>query len=175
MNPSPPSPPPSVVLSPIGEPDVPVLRNLFELYAHDFSEYVPLELNAVGRFDVKLDDRWWTAADHQAYLVRSGDKLAGFALVRRGSRVTSDPDVMDVGEFFIVRGARRRGVGREAACALFAAFPGPWEARVRRTNAPARAFWLRAAAAWNESSVTCSAFSVEGVEWEVIRVGARAL
>ena len=32
--------------------DAPILRNLGELYAYDFSETVPLELHASGRFEV---------------------------------------------------------------------------------------------------------------------------
>ena len=35
---------PEVVLEPIAADQAPVLRHLLQLYAHDFSEYVPLEL-----------------------------------------------------------------------------------------------------------------------------------
>jgi predicted acetyltransferase len=170
--PSLPSVDPAVVLDLITEDGAPVLRNLFELYAHDFSEYVPLELNATGRFDAPIDREWWTDHDRHAYFVRDGGKLVGFALVRKGSRVSDDGDVMDVAEFFVVRGARRKGIGVKAAHALFAAFPGAWEMRVRRANVPARAFWTRAAAAWNDSSVTITAFVSKGVDWEVIRLGS---
>jgi predicted acetyltransferase len=169
--PSLPSEDPTTVLDPITEDQLPILRNLFELYAHDFSEYVPLDLNATGRFDARIDNKWWTDDDHHAYFVRSGGKLVGFALVRRGSRVTDDPGVMDVAEFFVVRAARRRGTGGKVAHALFSAFPGTWEMRVRHANAPARAFWKRIAVAWNSSSVTSADFTLQGVDWEVIRLG----
>ena len=164
---------PATVLDPITEDQRPILRNLFELYAHDFSEYVPLDLNPAGRFDAKIDAKWWTDDDHHAYFVRSDGKLVGFALVRKGSRVTSDPGVMDVTEFFVVRGARRRGIGIKVAHALFAAFPGAWEMRFRRSNVPARAFWTRTAAAWNGEPATITAFVREGVDWEVIQVPGR--
>jgi len=55
--------------------------------------------------------------------------------------VSGDPRVMDMTEFFVVRGARRRGVGRSAACQLFALFPGAWEVRVMKVNERALAFW----------------------------------
>jgi predicted acetyltransferase len=171
--PSLPSTDPAVVLDPVAQAEAPVLRNLFQLYAHDFSEYVPLDLDATGRFDASVDAKWWTDPDHHAYFVLSGEKLAGFALVQRGSRVTGDTGVMDVGEFFVVRGARRHGIGVKVAHALFAAFPGPWEIRVRHANIPARAFWARAAAAWSRTPVTSTDVTLQGVEWAVIRVACR--
>jgi len=123
--------------------DAAALRNLFQLYAHDFSEQVPLEIGADGRFGVTVGDEWWTAPDHHPFFLRADGKLVGFALVRNGSRVTSDPSVKDVAEFFVVRGARRRGIGSHAAEALWSAFPGLWEVRVRIANSGGLAFWSR--------------------------------
>jgi hypothetical protein len=51
--------------------------------------------------------------------------------------------VKDVAEFFVIRGARRRGVGSCAAESLWSAFPGRWEVRVRRANSGGLAFWSR--------------------------------
>ena len=44
-------------------------------------------------------------------------------------------------EFFVLRGERRRGIGRAAALALFERFGGRWEVAQLRDNGPARAFW----------------------------------
>ncbi|HYP89639.1 MAG TPA: GNAT family N-acetyltransferase [Polyangiaceae bacterium] len=147
-----------------------MLTNLLELYVHDFSEHVAVPLKPNGRFDVSLDERWWTADDHFPFLVLHRHELAGFALVRRGSRVTTDTELMDVAEFFVVRGARRRGVGLAAAHALFARFPGRWELRIRRSNAAAKSFWLRAAAALLGHDAELSSFSSQGVDWDVVRL-----
>jgi predicted acetyltransferase len=163
-----------VTLAPVSRDDAPVLRNLFELYVHDFSEHVPLELQPSGRFDVPLSDVWWTRDDHFPFFVRHRGKLAGFALVRRGSRVTADPDIIDFAEFFVARGVRRRGVGRAAAHAAFRALTGRWEVRVRGTNAPARAFWAGAVEAWAGRPVVSEPFSSGAVEWEVFRIESPA-
>jgi predicted acetyltransferase len=161
-----------VVLEPVARERAAALRNLFELYVHDFSEIVPLDLGEDGRFDVALGDEWWTRDDHFPFFVRRDGKLAGFALARRGSRVVpDDAEVMDVAEFFVVRGARGRGVGAAAARALFAAFPGRWEIRVRRANTAALRFWSRVAEAWAGAPVARAAFSAKGVEWDLLRVG----
>ena len=162
----------AVVLEPIGLESAPILHNLFELYAYDFSEHMPLQLQDSGRFEITPGEGWWTRDDHFAFLLRWREKLAGFALVRAGSRVTSAPGVMDVAEFFVLRGLRRQGIGRSAAHALFQAFPKVWEVRVRRTNVAALGFWSRAAETYRDQPVAISPFSVDGVEWDVLRFGS---
>lgn len=76
---------------------------------------------------------------------------------------------MDVAEFFVLRGERRRKVGARAANALLSAFPGCWEIRVRQANVPARAFWSRVVAA-RAGSVEPSAYTQNGVDWFVFAI-----
>ena len=149
-----------------------VLRNLFQLYAYDFSEQLPLDLAASGLFEPLLGEEWWTRDDHFPFFIRSAEagKLVGFALARRGSRTTGESDVMDVAEFFVVRRARRRGVGSAAAHALFARFQTPWEIRVRESNSPAQKFWSRAIATWLGHPLTPEPFTRDGVTWNVLRM-----
>lgn len=158
--------PTRVTLARIAAAEAPTLRNLFELYAHDFSELVPLPLHPNGRFEVPVSDDWWTRDDHYPFFVGANDELCGFALARR---LGDDPDVMDVAEFFVVRGARRRGIGFAAARALLGAFPGAWNVRVRRTNPNAKAFWSRVLASDGRPTLWRSV-SHAGVDWDVARV-----
>lgn len=164
---------PGVTLVKIDPSQAQVLASLLELYVHDFSEHVPVPLKPSGRFELPLDERWWTAVDHFPFFVHHEGSLAGFALVRRGSRVTSELEVMDVAEFFVVRGLRRRGVGQAAAHALFSAFPGSWEVRVRRSNAAAQRFWSGVARSWLGHDAARAPFSAQGVEWDVLRLDSR--
>ena len=159
-----------VALEPITRDQGPVLRNLFELYVHDFSAYVPIDLQPSGRFDVPVGDQWWARSDHFPFFIRSDGKLSGFALARRGSRVGTAPDVMDVAEFFVVRGARGRGVGAAAALALFDMFPGRWEIRIRHANPGALKFWARVTATWLGRAVASEPFSSDGVDWDLLRL-----
>ena len=159
-----------VTLERIERESAPILGNLLELYAHDFSEILPLTLRESGRFDLSFGDAWWTRDDHFPFFIRVGGRLAGFALVRRGSRLTASDDVMDVAEFFVIRGVRRLGVGTRAAHAVFARFPGSWEVRVRRANAPAMKFWARALEGWLGRAATSGSLSFEGVDWNVFRI-----
>lgn len=157
-----------VTLEPVLRSQAATLSNLLELYVHDFSELTAVELGEDGRFRYPLDERWWTDPAHHPFFVRRAGKLCGFALVRRGSRVTDDAAVMDVAEFFVVRGVRRQGVGCAAARSLLAAFPGPWEIRVRDSNPAAWRFWLRAI---EPAEPTIRAVESKGAAWRVLRVG----
>jgi len=120
------------------------LENLLELYIHDFSEILGDTPGEAGRFGYAGLDAYWSEAGHLPYLIRADGRLAGFALVCQGSRVSSDPTVFDLAEFFVVRGLRRRGVGLTAAALVLAAHPGVWEVRVMVENVGAQHFWERA-------------------------------
>ena len=161
---------PRITLDPVAKTQAPVLRNLYQLYAHDFTEHVPFAISQTGLFDVAPSEEWWTREGHAPFFIRSSDELAGFALVRRGSRVTADPAVMDVAEFFVLRGLRKKGIGIAAAHALFAAFPAPWEIRVRLTNISAMRFWSRVVEAWTRRPAVSSPFSAGGIDWELYRI-----
>lgn len=151
-----------VVLEPLAKEHASTLDNLTQLYAYDFSDQVPLDLNSSGRFDISFGDDWWANAGHAAFIIRVNGKLAGFALARKGSRVSGADDVMDVAEFFVARAFRGKKVGTTAAHALFNAFPGKWEVRVLKTHAAALRFWSHAIASFLGRSIDGRDIVLEG-------------
>jgi len=162
---------PRVALEPIAREQADILQNLAELYAHDFSEYVPLDLKPTGRFEVNFGERWWSDG-HHAFFIRCDEKLCGFVLVQRGSKFTGATDVMDIAEFFVIRGARRRKVGVTVAHRLFTDFPGTWEIRVRQGNSAALEFWSRALEEWRGRPVAPTRVTFEGADWILFRIAA---
>lgn len=143
----------------------PILANLLELYAHDFSEFYDLELGADGRFGYKDLPMYWGGPDRHPFLVRVDGRLAGFVLAKRGSEVSGDEDVWDVAEFFIIRGYRRRGIGTEVAHEVWRRFPGHWEVRVMKRNNKAKEFWERAIAKFIGESVSPVSVEKDGESW----------
>ena len=117
--------------------DKSVVRNLLELYLHDFSEMTRSDVDEHGRFGYAYLDHYWTEPGRHPFLIRADGGLAGFALVRSGTP-------HDMTEFFVLRKYRRSGVGLLAARALFAMFPGEWQVRQMTANTGATAFWRRA-------------------------------
>ncbi|HEV2860574.1 MAG TPA: GNAT family N-acetyltransferase [Pyrinomonadaceae bacterium] len=145
----------------------PILANLFELYSHDFSEFVELELGPDGRFGYSQLSSYWTDADRHPFLVRVGGRWAGFVLVRKGSEISGDAGVWDVAEFFIVRGRRRLGVGTRAAHEIWRMFPGRWEVRVMDRNRKAQEFWERAVGEFLGGAAESTALDRGGKGWRV--------
>ena len=128
-------------LAPVTEITRPVVERLWQLYRHDLSEFRGSLPDAAGAFHTRTLTPFLEGnADRRAHLfLRDGP--VGFALV---ARATSGPRVMS--EFFVVRAARRQGLGRAAVDALFALYPGAWEIPFQEENAAAARFWRRVAA-----------------------------
>ncbi len=124
-----------------------ILRQLFELYAHDFSPMTGEDVNEVtGRWtdDAFLANAWHGDPHFRPYLLRANGRWAGFAWVEWGSYIDPDEDehwLME--EFFILRKYRRQGIGEWFARALFDRFPGTWEVGEIHENVDAQRFWRK--------------------------------
>ncbi|WP_052848700.1 GNAT family N-acetyltransferase [Streptomyces avicenniae] len=130
--------------------DLPVTERLWLMFRHDMSEFTGLLPRPDGTF---RDDRLraaFTDEDVAPYLLTSEGRPAGLAFVRG---LTGQVRVLS--SFFVVRGARRAGVGLRAVREVTARHPGRWEVAFQDENAGAVAFWRRVAAdlagdAWTE-------------------------
>jgi predicted acetyltransferase len=137
MNPS-----EEVVLELATQAGAALLSNLLQLYIHDMSEIFAVEIGAEGRFSYDKLPLYWSGDErHFPFLIRSGVRIAGFALVTRGSPVTDNPEDLDLAEFFVLRRLRRSGVGRRAAVLLWDHVPGHWIVRVSEGNRGGLLFW----------------------------------
>ncbi len=93
----------------------PILANLLELYVHDFSAFLDVELGPDGRFGYPNLDLYWSKPGRHPFLIRVDGKIAGFLLVKKGSEFSGNHSVLDMAEFFILRRYRRQGIGTEVA------------------------------------------------------------
>lgn len=120
-----------------------LLGNLLELYIHDMSAFFShVKLGDDGRYGYpELNSYLTRGDDRRAFLFRCDRAVAGFALVRRGSPASDDPNVLDVAEFFVLRQFRARGIGRAAAALIWQCVPGSWTIRASQRNAAAVSFW----------------------------------
>jgi hypothetical protein len=64
-----------------------ILLNLLERYSHDFSEFCFVDIGEDGRFGYKSLPLYDSEPDRHSFLIRTDGKLAGPALVKRGSRL----------------------------------------------------------------------------------------
>jgi len=156
-------------------PDMaPMLSNLLELYVHDLSEIFPVALGPEGRFGYeKLPLYWAEPAVRHAFLIRQGRHVAGFAFATRGSPATDDPEDLDVAEFFVLRGYRRSGVGRQAAMALWDSMPGHWVVRVAEANRAGLPFWSEVIRSYTSGDFVESARPGDSQAWRVFRFASK--
>jgi predicted acetyltransferase len=120
--------------------DRPVAERLWQLYAHDMSQFRETFPSDEGLFKAGRLPTFFEDPARCGYLVRWQGQLAGFAFVRG---VLEEPRVM--GEFFVVRAARRHGVGHAAATYVLREHPGRWEIPFQEENPAAARFWRRVA------------------------------
>jgi len=144
-----------------------ILGNLLELYIYDFSELREVDLGPNGRFGYRPLPLYWSDPDRHPFLVAIDGKLAGFALVKRGSGVSGNEAVWDMAEFFVIRGYRRRGFGIQVTHELWRRFPGQWEIRVMQSNVAAYHFWARAISRFTGEAAHPVPVKKGGENWEL--------
>lgn len=120
----------------------PVLRNLLELYAYDFSEFDHADVSEYGLYGYERLDHYWTEAGRHPFFIRVDQRLAGFVLVREFEPPDSS-GVFSIAEFFVVKKYRGKGVGKATVFKIFAMFPGQWQVAELESNRPAQLFWRK--------------------------------
>jgi predicted acetyltransferase len=145
----------------------PILANLLELYAHDFSEFLDLKLGADGRFGYEQLPLYWKEPGRYPFLIMVNGHLAGFVFVHKGSQISADGNIWDMTEFFIVRGYRRLGIGIKTAHEIWKQFPGKWEVRVIDRNQKAKEFWGRAIGKFLGKTINPTPFLKNGEGWHL--------
>jgi predicted acetyltransferase len=140
---------------------MPIVDNLIQLYAHDFSEFQNIELDTDGRFQYTPLPLYWTDPNRHPFLVKVDGKPAGFVLVKQ------EAGVWDMAEFFVVRACRRHGVGTAIAHDVWQRFPGPWEVRVMQANQAAIPFWERAISEFTGNKVAPTHLERGGKSWNL--------
>ena len=122
----------------------PVIERLLQLYWYEFSEMEQTDVGADGLFHLDVDGYiplYWKESGRSPFLIIVDGKVAGFVLVNGWTMRWGHADAHSIGEFFVMRRYRRRGVGRTAAIAAFTLFPGQWEVAQIAPNIEGIAFW----------------------------------
>ncbi|MEV4372702.1 MULTISPECIES: GNAT family N-acetyltransferase [unclassified Nonomuraea] len=139
-----------VSVRPVEAADHPTVERLWLMFRHDMADFQgglpdPDGTYHGDRLRTALDGEDWTA-----YLFTSGDRPVGFAFVRAAAG-----PVRVLNSFFVVRGARRSGIGLRVVREVISRHPGPWRIAFQDANTAGVAFWRRVAtefagAAWTE-------------------------
>ncbi|NIZ62711.1 hypothetical protein DL239_17195 [Sedimentitalea sp. CY04] len=129
----------SSILRPATLSDRAVISNLLQLYLYDMASanYFPISPN--GAYDYDFLDRFW----EHPYLLYDQDMLIGFALVTSSCQITERSPCWFMGEFFVLRPHRRKGLGDRAVKEILSRHPGQWHLTNLVENTGADGFWSR--------------------------------
>jgi predicted acetyltransferase len=152
--------------------DAALLDNLLQLYIHDLSAlFTQVELGEDGRYRYPALPSYLSGhPERRAFVLRAGERTAGFALVRIGSPAVPEPEVWDLAEFFVLKRFRGTGLGRAAALRLWRQLGGAWTVRVANRNTAALAFWRRAVQSYVDGTVSERPWSLRDEAWTVFHL-----
>ncbi|RIZ41305.1 GNAT family N-acetyltransferase [Pseudomonas putida] len=117
----------------------PLIRNLYQFYCYESSDWEQEDVEADGRFYIYEEHlhRYWQDDGWGAYLVLVDGFIAGFVLVERSE--LPGIDAHELADLFILKKYRRQGIGRAVALQLLGG-EGDWLLRCYAQDLPAVAF-----------------------------------
>jgi predicted acetyltransferase len=121
-------------IRPAGEADQPVIQEMSSLYVYDISEFTGWDCADSGRYGCRSFHEYRAEPACHPFLVKVDGKLAGFALINDQGAFPETQH--NVGEFFVLRKWRRRGIGERVARFVFDRFRGGWEVMQLVANTP---------------------------------------
>lgn len=133
----------------------PIAERLWQLYRYDLSagrEELP---GIDGKFEDPRIEWAFSQPGWACHLARLDGAPVGLALTRPAALPGAPVRTRVISAFFVVRSARRDGVGRRLAASVMSEWPGDWELCYQTWNEPAQRFWRavaesRAPGVWRE-------------------------
>jgi predicted acetyltransferase len=154
-------------LVPAGPADEPILADLLQPYAREFSEFHPIALSADGRFVYRDLPKYWLDPGKHPFLIKIEAHTAGFVLVQQTHSIPGGHLVWEIAEFFVLPKYRRRGIGTQVAHRVWKRFPGTWQVRVLEANDAAVHFWDQSILQFTGNHPQSSALDRDGERWQV--------
>lgn len=143
------------------EADRATVANLIQLYLYDMTDEGVWPVGADRRYEYDFLERFW----QHPCLLRVDGELAGFALVIDECPLTGETPCWFMAEFFVLRGYRRRGIGRQAVAELLARHPGRWHVAVTRNHVRSESFWSQVLD--DRAGLAARDLTFEGDEWRL--------
>jgi predicted acetyltransferase len=157
----------SLAISRIGPESDMLLRNLFEHYIHDMAEWFEIDTKPDGSYSYDTSVIWENS--YETYVAKTGDSIAGLAIVGPALEWVGGTGAHEVREFFIIRRFRRSGFGHRMAIRLWAERPGEWLVRAVESNAPAVLFWRAAISSYTLGAYAEERRVISGRRWLFFR------
>lgn len=131
----------SIELLQTGPDQAELIRNLYQFYAYESSDWEQEDVEVDGRFYIHEEHltRYWQAPEWSANLILVDGFIAGFYLVERSE--LPGLDALELADLFILKRYRRKGIGRAVASQVLTATQNDWLVRFYDQDEAAQAFW----------------------------------
>lgn len=118
-----------------------IIRNLYQYYAYESSDWEQEDVEVDGRFYVHEEHlvRYWQDPQWSANLILVDGYIAGFLLVE--SNDLSGLGALELADLFVLKKYRRLGVGSSVALQVLGNGNDAWLVRFYRQDEAAQAFW----------------------------------
>lgn len=114
--------------------DKALLDNLLQLYLHDLSEFMHIEVGPNGKYEQNISTKFVSSFEKSAYIIHAEYHIIGFVLVEQKS------DVTKVRDLFVLNMWRGKGVGSAVVETLLGQGK-PLSCKFHTKNELARFFW----------------------------------
>ncbi len=118
-----------------------LIRNLYQFYAYESSDWEQEDVEVDGRFYIHDEHlaRYWQEPLWRAHLILVDGFIAGFLLIERSE--LPGIDALELADLFILKKYRRQGVGRAVATQVLTSGTNDWLVRFYPQDEIALAFW----------------------------------
>jgi len=82
-----------------------LLDNLLQLYLHDLSEYIPIEVGPTGKYEQNLSSQYVSSFEKSAFVIHAEYHIIGFVLVE------PQGENLKINDLFVLNMWRGKGVG----------------------------------------------------------------
>ena len=136
-----PATPFTVELLQTGPEQAELIRNLYQFYAYESSDWEQEDVEVDGRFYIHEEHllRYWQEPQWSANLILVDGFIAGFLLVERSEFAALN--ALELADLFILKRYRRKGIGRAVASQVLMSGESDWLVRFYDQDETAQAFW----------------------------------
>jgi predicted acetyltransferase len=136
-----PSIPFTVELLQTGPDQAELIRNLYQFYAYESSDWEQEDVEVDGRFYIHEEHliRYWQEPQWSANLILVDGFIAGFLLIERSEFAALN--ALELADLFILKRYRRKGIGRAIASQVLMSGESDWLVRFYDQDETAQAFW----------------------------------
>ena len=141
FSPESPMPETTVELIQTGPEEAELIRNLYQYYAYESSDWEQEDVEVDGRFYIHDEHlaRYWQDPQWSANLLLVDGYIAGFLLIE-GSELPGI-NALELADLFILKRYRRKGIGRAIASQVLCSGEANWLVRYYDQDEVSQAFW----------------------------------